>query len=157
MPAPGRPERLLAWLLRGTAIVMGSALLPAVMPMAWMDAVHRSLGMGPLPQGPVVEYMARTLSAFYAFHGGLLWIFAGDVRRYAPAIGYCFATGLLFGAALLVVDTQARLPARWALAEGPFVAGLSAAALVLLARVRREAASGGRTEAEATGPAAKSS
>jgi len=112
---------MLVFLLRGTAAVMMTAIVPAVMPLPWMDAVHRGLGMGPLPGGPVVEYLARSLSAFYAFHGGLLWIFAGDVSRYRPAIRFSFGAGLVFGAAVLVVDARAGLPLRWVLAEGPFV------------------------------------
>jgi hypothetical protein len=139
MATPDRPERWLRLLLRGTAVVMGSALIPAVMPLAWMDAVHQKLGMGPLPQGPVVEYLARTLSAFYAFHGGLLWIFAGDVRRYARPIGFSFGAGCVFGAALTVLDARIGLPAHWAMAEGPFVLLLSGAALLLLVRTRRGA------------------
>ncbi len=134
---PAGCERALAVLLRVTAAVMATAIVPAVMPLAWMDAAHRWLGMGPLPRGPVVEYLARTLSAFYAFHGALLWIFAGDAARYAPAIRFSFGAGLVFGAAVLLVDARAGLPLRWILAEGPFVMALSAAALLLLARAVR--------------------
>lgn len=134
-------ERALVVLLRVTAAMMVAAIVPAVMPLAWMDAAHRWLGMGPLPRGPVVEYLARTLSAFYAFHGALLWIFAGDVRRYRPAIGFSFLAALVFGAGLLLVDARAGLPLRWILAEGPFVMALSAAALLLLSRIPREEAS----------------
>lgn len=127
----GRGLRIL---LRITAAVMITALVPAAMPLSWMDAVHRWLGMGPLPRGPVVEYLARSLSAFYAFHGGLLWIFAGDVARYRPAIRFCFLVGLFFGAGVLIVDARAGLPWRWILAEGPFVMALSAVGWGLLSR-----------------------
>jgi hypothetical protein len=134
-------ERALGTLLRVTAAVMATAIVPAVMPLSWMDAVHRWLGMGPLPRGPVVEYLARSLSAFYAFHGALLWIFAGDVRRYRPAIRFSFGAALLFGAGLLVVGARAGLPLHWILGEGPFVMALSLAALVLLSRIPLEEAS----------------
>jgi len=139
---PAGCERALVLLLRATAVMMIVAIVPAVMPLSWMDAVHRWLGMGPLPKGPVVEYLARTLSAFYAFHGALLWIFAGDVGRYLPAIRFSFCAGLVFGAAVLLVDARAGLPLRWILAEGPVVMVLSAAALVLLSRARPEGAPG---------------
>lgn len=131
---PERAERALRILLRGAAAVMMTAIIPAAMPLSWMDAVHRWLGMGPLPRGPVVEYLARTLSAFYAFHGGLLWIFAGDVARYRPVIRFSFGAGLVFGAWVLVLDARSGLPLRWVLAEGPFVMALSLAALGLLSR-----------------------
>jgi hypothetical protein len=137
---PATCERTLVVLLRVTAAVMISAIVPAVMPLSWMDATHRWLGMGPLPRGPVVEYLARTLSAFYAFHGALLWIFAGDVGRYRPALRFMFGAALVFGAGVLLVDARAGLPLRWILAEGPFVMALSAAALRLLSRLPAEKA-----------------
>jgi hypothetical protein len=135
MPA-GVHERRLVLLLRATAVITGSAIVPAVMPLAWMDAIHRALGMGPLPQGPVVEYLARSLSAFYAMHGALLWLLSGDIPRYAPVLRFLFRLSLLFSAGLLVTDLQAGLPTHWTMGEGPFVAALSAVALWLLARVR---------------------
>ena len=38
------------------------ALVPVVMPWSWMAATHRWLGLGEMPSGPIVEYLARSLS-----------------------------------------------------------------------------------------------
>jgi hypothetical protein len=57
------------------------AVLPFVMPFSWMAAVHESLGMGVLPDKPVVDYLARYASAFSAFYGLLLLLLMTDVRR----------------------------------------------------------------------------
>jgi hypothetical protein len=45
------------------------ALVPVVMPMSWMAATHRWLGLGEMPTGAVVE----SLSAFYAAWALSVW------------------------------------------------------------------------------------
>lgn len=60
-------ERVLFWLLRLNAGVLLLALPCALLPFAWMDAVHRdALGLGPLPDLPITRYMARSLSLEFA-------------------------------------------------------------------------------------------
>ena len=49
------------------------ALVPVVMPLSWMAATHRWPGLGGMPTGPIVEYLARSLSAFYALIGVYAW------------------------------------------------------------------------------------
>ena len=53
----GRYERTLVWLLRLSAVLLLTAIVPAVMPFAWMKAIHRLLGMGELPEGPIIGYL----------------------------------------------------------------------------------------------------
>src|SRR5260370_29533176 len=57
------------------------ALVPVVMPWSWMAATHRWLGLGEMPTGPIVEYLARSLSAFYALVGALCLVMASDLDR----------------------------------------------------------------------------
>ena len=57
------------------------ALVPVVMPWSWMAATHRWLGLGEMPTTPVVEYLARSLSAFYALVGALCLAMASDLRH----------------------------------------------------------------------------
>lgn len=105
--------------LRVVGSVAGSAALCAVMPLRAMDAAHRALGMGPLPSQPIVEYLARSTSAFYALLGVLLWALSFDVSRYRPLVR---GTGLAFialGVLLLWTDIGAGLPLFWQVAEGP--------------------------------------
>jgi hypothetical protein len=50
--------------------VSALAAFCAVMPYAWMNATHQYLGMGVLSDQPVVGYLTRSTSAFYALFGG---------------------------------------------------------------------------------------
>jgi len=105
--------------LRVVGTVAGSAALCAMMPLRAMDAVHQTLGMGPLPSQPIVEYLARSTSAFYALLGALLWALSLDLTRYRPLVR---GTGLAFialGLLLLWTDIGAGLPWFWQAAEGP--------------------------------------
>ena len=70
---PAAADAALKWVLRLVGGVELLAVPFVLLPVAWMDAVHdRGLGLGPLPRGPVVEYMARSLSVLYAGHGALV-------------------------------------------------------------------------------------
>ena len=112
-------ERFLLLFLRVIGTVAGSAALCAVMPFRAMDAAHQALGMGPLPSHPIVVYLARSTSAFYALVGALLWAISLDLIRYRPLVR---GTGLAFialGILLLLTDIQAGLPRFWQITEGP--------------------------------------
>src|SRR5271155_3846213 len=64
------------------------ALIPVVMPWSWMAATHRWLGLGEMPTGPIVAYLARSLSAFYALVGALCLVMASDLDRYRPLVRF---------------------------------------------------------------------
>lgn len=113
-------DRFLVIFLRVAGAVSGSAALCAVMPLRAMDAAHRALGMGPLPGGPVVEYLARSTSAFYALLGGLLWVFSLDLPRYRPLVRLTGYASIAMGILLLWTDVKTGLPWFWQVAEGPF-------------------------------------
>ena len=87
-----RPHRKARWLLRLFGIATLCAIPAIFMPRSWMDWCHRRIGLGPLPEGVIVDYLARSLSAFYAILGGILLICAHDIRRYSAIITY-IATG----------------------------------------------------------------
>lgn len=112
-------DRFVQVLLRviGTA---GLLAIPFVMvPYGWMDVIHRALGMGTLPDAPIVGYLARSASAFYAILGGLLWTISLDLHRHRLVLGYIGAAVVVFGAAVLVVDFVEGMPLWWSLWEGP--------------------------------------
>jgi hypothetical protein len=124
-------ERLLVILLRAVALAASLAIVPVFMPHAWMDACHDRLGLGSLPETPIIVYLTRSLSAMYAFHAGLLWIASRDVQRYAAIITYIALALMVFGAIMLWVDVRAGLPWFWIAAEGPFTAAMGLAMLLL--------------------------
>jgi hypothetical protein len=109
----------------------GFAIVAAFMPFYCMAAVHeRWLGMGPLPNAPIVEYLARSTSVFYALHGVLMFIVSTDLRRFAPILSFIVYSGILCGAGLLFMDCSIGMPRSWTIGEGPFVMAIS---LVMLA------------------------
>lgn len=131
-----RAEKALVLILRVTAVLLLTALIPAVMPFAWMEEIHDHLGMGELPKAPIVGYLARSVSALYAMHGALVWFVSLDIRRYLPVIRFLAVLGIAFGAGMLVLDVMVGIPLPWTLCEGPFIAVLGAIMLWLSSRCR---------------------
>jgi len=84
-------KRRLILFLRITGTIAGSAVFCAMLPMPTMDAIHRMLGMGPLPAGPIVEYLARSTAFAYALLGALLWTVSVDIERWVIAHGYRYS------------------------------------------------------------------
>jgi hypothetical protein len=132
-------ERWLRILLRVGGAAACLALVAVVMPRGWMEACHKWLGLGPFPDAPIVEYLARSLSGFYAFFGGLCLLVSFDVRRHAPTITYLAVAQIVFAAALLAIDIGAGLPWYWAASEAPPGALFGAAILALQAVMRGKA------------------
>src|SRR5437763_16377771 len=83
------------------------ALVAVLMPVSWMAATHRWLGLGEMPTGPVVEYLARSLSAFYALVGALCLVVAADLERYRPLVRFLGVAFALMSVVLLGVDLAA--------------------------------------------------
>jgi hypothetical protein len=115
-----RHERFLKLFLRiiGTAALF--ALIAVVMPYSWMNAIHNWLGMGELPSEPIVGYLARSTSAFYALLGGLFWVVSFDLHRHKLVLCYLGVVIVIFGAALFIIDLLEGMPILWSLTEGPF-------------------------------------
>ena len=133
----GRWDRLLRLMLRVTGTMAALALVAVVMPRAWMADSHARLGLGPLPEGPIVEYLARSVSLFYALFGLVLWGFSFDVRGYGRAIGTVAGAMCAFGVVLFFIDLSAGMPGWWVTVEGPFVVLLGLVFLLLRAKARR--------------------
>lgn len=109
-----------------------TAFLAALLPIEWMAATHDWLGLGEFPRAPVVEYLARSISALYGFHGILLFVIAADPLRYRTIVRYLVFMNVVFGLMLIAIDLHAGLPPLWTLAEGPslIVVGLLMGMLV---------------------------
>jgi hypothetical protein len=114
-----RAELALIFLLRLGGVATCLAAFAIVMPTTWMVAAHARLGLGELPQAPIVEYLTRSLSALYAMHGALLLIVATDVHRFRSLVVWAAASSGAFGLVVLGIDLLAGLPLWWVLIEGP--------------------------------------
>jgi hypothetical protein len=131
----GAPEKTLRLVLLAIALAEFGAVMGICMPVSLMKTIHSWLGLGNMPEGVLVPYLARSLSMFYVVHGGVMWICAMNVRRYAPMIRYLAWAGIAFPLLLTYLDIQAGFPWYWTLIEGPGLVALSIAMLVLLRRV----------------------
>jgi len=103
-----------------------------------MNAIHQWLGMGHLPREPIVGYLARSTSAFYALFGGLLWVVSFDLQRHRLVLRYLGAAIILFGATLIAIDMFEGMPLYWSLCEGPIDIGFGIVILFLSYRIGTE-------------------
>ena len=125
-------------MLRAYLIVTGLILLTAapcaLLPYSWMDAIHHSLGLGTLPDGPMTLYLARSASALYASIGPLYLFMARDPMAYAPLLRLLGVIKIALGVALLGIDVSVSLPWFWTAWEGPFVITWGTCLLLLVGR-----------------------
>jgi len=108
-----------AWILRVVGLLSMLAILAVFMPLSMMGSVHEYLGLGKMPEGPIVEYLARSLSALYALLG--CWIFylsgrVGEQLRLVCLFGVLFTA---FGLVLWWIGVKTGMPLSWVLLEGP--------------------------------------
>ncbi len=118
-PPMTKADKVLVILLRFVGVTALFALVAVFMPMSRMVATHRWLGLGELPTGPIVEYLARSLSAFYALAGALFLVVADDLERYRPLVRLLGVAFALMSLILLGVDLAAGMPWWWSASEGP--------------------------------------
>ena len=106
--------KILLWLFGGPPAL---AIFPFVMPRSWMSGVHEWLGMGALPDKPIVEYLARYASAMSALYGFLLLLFATDVHRYAAVITLQARMIMVLSAVGLIFGLRAGMPVWWMMGD----------------------------------------
>ena len=111
--------RLLVWLLRLAGGFTVLAFPAMFLPVDWMAATHRWLGLGEFPRTPVVDYLTRSVAALYGFHGVLVLLVSRDPLRYRSIVWFIAFMNIGFGLMLMGIDVHAGLPWRWTLAEGP--------------------------------------
>ena len=115
-----RRDKVLVILLRYLLGIPGLLALVAVfMPLSWMAATHRWLGLGEMPTGPVVEYLARSVSAIDALLGTLCLVMASDLERYRPMVRFFGVALALISVVFVGVDLAAGMPWWWTVFEGP--------------------------------------
>ena len=131
------PERILKLILQINGAVMATALVAVFMSHDQMAAIHQWLGLGKFPEGIIVDYLARSLSAFYAIMGVLYIVLARDIRAYATIITFMAWASICFGVATIIIDLQLGFPAWWTWGEGPFIIVYGAVVLWLQRKVKK--------------------
>jgi hypothetical protein len=132
-------DRLLRILLWINAVVLLLAAACALLPFAWMDAVHRDvLGFGSLADAPITKYMARSLSLLYAGYGVVTLFVVLNWERLKFTVPLIAWMHVVFGAGMFAIDLDAGLPMWWVAGEGP---GLVVFGFAMLALYRRAEAS----------------
>ena len=111
-------RKLLVIVLRAFGILDLCALVAVFLPLRWMAAAHAAVGLGALPHGPLVGYLARSASALYALHGATVLFISFDVRRYWRLITFLAALAVLHGAVMLGIDLAEGMPVWWTSFEG---------------------------------------
>ena len=111
------------------------ALVFVVAPRAWMEEIHAALGLGVFPDTPIVWYLARSTSAFYAMMGGLYWLASFDMGRQRRLLLFLGWWTVVLGVMLCGIDLWVGLPLSWTLSEGPVVILMGVAMLYLISRM----------------------
>jgi len=114
-------ERLLSFFLRMIGAFSIMAIFFVFVPYDWMNSIHQALDMGVLPPAPVVGYLARSTSAFYALLGGLMWLLSFDIKRNLHIVRYIGMVLTIFGILIFGVDWIEGMPLFWRIGEGPIV------------------------------------
>ena len=130
-------QRILVLLLRFAGVFTTTAFLAMLLPVDWMAATHRWLGLGEFPRAPIVDYLARSAAALYGFHGVLLLLIARDPVRHRSIVTYMGVMNTVFGGAMIGIGLHAGLPAWWVLTEGPPIAAFGVLLLLLVDRLPR--------------------
>src|SRR4051794_36969115 len=105
-----KADKVLVIRLRFVGVSALFALGAVFLPVSWMAATHRRLGLGEMPSRPAVEYLARSLSAFHAVMGARCLVVAADLERYRPLVRFLGVAFAVMGVALLGVDLAAEMP-----------------------------------------------
>jgi hypothetical protein len=129
-------QRILVIFLQLFGGVTVLAFLAMLLPVDWMAATHRWLGLGEFPRAPIVDYLARSVSSLYGFHGVLVLLVARDPVRYRSIVLYLGWMYVLAGLFAIAIGLYAPLPWYWTAVEGPSTL-LSGAFILYLSRSLR--------------------
>ena len=136
---------LLRVLAAGVALRM--ALLPV--PRPWLHRILPALGLGPLPEGPAMDYILRTTCVIYFLGGLFCWRVARDVRAEKQWVAFLSWSTLFFGAMIAIPDWAFNRAAGWPLATGLGTVLLGVGMVGLTAGIRPSPAN---PQPQTTGP-----
>lgn len=113
------------------------AFAVVIMPKSWIEAAHVWAGLGSLPDGPVVGYLARSAALLYALHGLLIVYMSFDVARYWQLIRVFASLAIVHGLLMLGIDLAEGMPLWWRVVEAPSFAATGIVVLVAQSCVAR--------------------
>ena len=115
--------------------IIGFSALLAIpfifVPYSLMNQIHEFFGLGQMPDTPIVSYLARSLSAFYAVVGVFILYVSWDIDRYQHLVTVWGIVFCALGFVLLGIDLAAGMPLSWTLFEGPPAIAVGAVVLWL--------------------------
>ena len=124
-------DRLLALFLRIVGAADLLAIVAVFLPAEFLGWAHEAVGLGELPQGRIVGYLARSTSLLYGIHGAMLLVLASDVVRYHILIRWYGRVIAVAGLLLIGVDVAESMPVWWTVFEGVAVVGIGVVILTL--------------------------
>lgn len=130
---------LLTWGMRFFGGVTCLAIVGVLMPHAWMNDVHRALGLGELPALPIVKYLTRSTSSLYLYLGVLYLYLSRNPLQHLDLIRFSGWCGVVFALTDFTIGWQAGLPMRWFYNSLFFVSAFSLGAIVLTHQLRAKA------------------
>lgn len=114
-----KQEKMISWILRLLGFLGMFAILAVIMPFGWMLSIHEYLGLGVMPEAPVVEYLARSLSAFYALVSVIFWYLSFRVQEHWKLVRVLACLLVIFGTVSWWIDVKSGMPLFWTLQEAP--------------------------------------
>ena len=83
-------EKFLIIILRVSGLLLVTAFIAVFLPYETMTKIHRQIGLGEMPQLPILAYLARSVSLFYAIHGIILLYISFYSLQYESSIEWAF-------------------------------------------------------------------
>ena len=124
-------KQLQAWLLRIAGTFELLAFFAVIMPRTWMEGAHLWLGLGQMPDGPIIIFMIRQASYTYGMHGISLWVISLNVDRFRLLVVLNGIAYLVAGPVFFLIDYTAGMPLWWTMGD-TFGCGLLGAVLLWL-------------------------
>ncbi len=125
-------ENTLIIILRLSGIMLVTAFIAVFLPYEMMARIHEQMGLGHLPQVPILDYLAHSVSLFYGIHGVMILYISFNLIRYLPFLKLLCYLSLVFGIAMIWIDINAPMPVSWTFGEGPFIISLTLVIYILV-------------------------
>jgi hypothetical protein len=90
------------------------------MPLSWIASWHSWLGIGVMPDDPLLRYVIRGAAFAQGGVGVLVWVIATDVVRYRPLVITTAAISLFAAPAYYFIDATAGMPRFWCVFDFAF-------------------------------------